>query len=435
MFILFFIFISYVYGKDIYIRDYGIINNNNSDYASIVNEQSFRSALNDANYSDNVILDSNETIYYLPNIEYPYFNNLSDIIINIDGKIILNNNIDIWPMYDSSKFYNAIDIRYSKNITITGKGYIDGKGYEWWYNFLIGNIPRQRPTIIQFYNSIDITIENISLFNSPRFHIYGDNMLNFIARNLYIWVDILQQRHLKKSIPFPIFPFNTDGIDFSGKNVHINNITISNYDDSVCVKPLNNKSESLNNKIMNCSQDILIENINIKYGVGISIGSVVPKNNRCIQNVIFKNVNAINPIKLIYIKTGSNENANQVEAKIKNITYQNITAHNPILYPIYIGPQQQKEPDGTGDGIRPNTNPYVNISDILLHNINISGLKGYAGLLRCNISNPCRNIRFNNVVMEGIIPTKHYICDGRKTIYGSYQKTSPNPYCIEKNII
>ena len=63
----------------------------------------------------------------------------------------------------------------------------------------------------------------------------------------------------------------------------------------MCVKPLNNQSESLNNEIMNCSQDILIENINIKYGVGISIGSVAPKNNRCIQNVIFKNV------KLIFI--------------------------------------------------------------------------------------------------------------------------------------
>ena len=48
---------------------------------------------------------------------------------------------------------------------------------------------------------------------------------------------------------------------------------------------------------------------------------------------------------------------------ISNITYDNISAEYPKFWPIYIGPQQQKEPDGTGAGFWPNTNPNVNIKE------------------------------------------------------------------------
>ena len=37
----------------------------------------------------------------------------------------------------------------------------------------------------------------------------------------------------------PIFPLNTDGIDPRGSNVTIRNVTITNWDDAVAVKPAN----------------------------------------------------------------------------------------------------------------------------------------------------------------------------------------------------
>ena len=66
-----------------------------------------------------------------------------------------------------------------------------------------------------------------------------------------------------------------------------------------------------------------------------------------------------------------------------------------ILYdPNYgYGPQQQKEPDGTGDGFWPNTNPFINISNIFIKNIKVDYVETqHSGILRCNISNPCKNI-------------------------------------------
>ena len=58
--------------------------------------------------------------------------------------------------------------------------------------------------------------------------------------------------------------------------------------------------------------------------------------------------------------------------------------------PIYIGPQQQSEPDGTGDGWWPATQPRVTLADIRLSNItSTGGTLPHPGVLRCNASNPC----------------------------------------------
>ena len=118
----------------------------------------------------------------------------------------------------------------------------------------------------------------------------------------------------------------------------------------MAVKPSRLSNLPLEDRNMNCSQDILVEEINLFRGVGLSIGSVSSTKDNCVRNILFRNIHAKQPIKLIYIKTGSLNDASEPQALIENITYSNITATSALMYPIYIGPQQQKEPDGTGDG-------------------------------------------------------------------------------------
>ena len=96
------------------------------------------------------------------------------------------------------------------------------------------------------------------------------------------------------------------------------------------------------------------------------------------------------------------------------------------MWPIYIGPQQQKEPDGTGDGFWPDTNPFVKIRNVILKNIIVKDLLVEPGILRCNLTNPCNNIIFKNLSIYGL--KKKYICDGSNTINGKYDKlTNPPP--------
>jgi polygalacturonase len=82
-----------------------------------------------------------------------------------------------------------------------------------------------------------------------------------------------------------------------GRNIHIRNCNIENFDDAVAVKPLNG-----NNKIAQCSENVLVENVYIRYGLGASIGSVPPKAAvNCVRNVTFRNIQFESPVKAIYV--------------------------------------------------------------------------------------------------------------------------------------
>ena len=165
----------------------------------------------------------------------------------------------------------------------------------------------------------------------------------------------------------------------------------------MAVKPSRESNYPLEKLTMACSQNILVEEIVLYRGVGLSIGSVSSTKHNCVRNVLFRNIQATQPIKLIYIKTGNFDNASEPQALIENVTYSNITGADSVMYPIYIGPQQQKEPDGTGDGFWPDTNPFVTIRNISILDISVDKTFSYPGVIRCNISNPCTNFIFKNV--------------------------------------
>lgn len=131
----------------------------------------------------------------------------------------------------------------------------------------------------------------------------------------------------------PWFPLNTDGIDFAGRNATFSHIKITNFDDAIVAKP----SHRGDNRLTNCTTDILVENINVTYSVGMSIGSVPPNDNHtCIKDVVFRNINFTSPLKAIYIKTNPGDSGS---GEIRNITYENFNIKDPIWWNIYIGPQ------------------------------------------------------------------------------------------------
>ena len=119
-------------------------------------------------------------------------------------------------------------------------------------------------------------------------------------------------------ISAPTMPLNTDGIDPSGSNVTIRNVNITNFDDAVAVKPSNKGSKVAKD---GCSQDILVENANVKFGVGMTIGSVPPNGNHaCIRRVTFRNIDFEYPLKALYVKT----NPGGGSGEIRDILYEDI---------------------------------------------------------------------------------------------------------------
>ena len=284
--------LSCVKSDNLFLRNFGAFTDGeNTVYHAIVNGQIFSKLIFLSKSGDNIILSKNETIYYIPDKNTPFYHNLTNITFYFHGNVFLHDDIQYWPQNSDSSYYNAFDIRDSQYITITGFGTINGKGYNWWKDFLFGKIVRQRPTIIYFKDSINLNINQLTLIDSPRFNIYCDNVVNLEVSFLKIWVNIEQQKELTNTtikLKLPIFPFNTDGVDVKGKHIHIHDIHISNYDDSICVKPSKSNTPSINDHQMSCSEDILVENIIIYLGAGLSIGSVSSQHKSCIKNVIFK---------------------------------------------------------------------------------------------------------------------------------------------------
>jgi len=139
-------------------------------------------------------------------------------------------------------------------------------------------------------------------------------------------------------------PLNTDGVDVRGSNILIENAKIWMYDDAVAVKPSHNDFKVAKD---GCSQDILARNIQVMFGRGMTIGSVPPSpNHACVRRVTFRDVEFEYPLTSVYVKTNSGHGTGE----IRDILYERIKAHFPVFWNIYIGPQQQKQPDGGGDG-------------------------------------------------------------------------------------
>jgi len=90
-------------------------------------------------------------------------------------------------------------------------------------------------------------------------------------------------------LSWPTMPLNTDGIDPYGSNVLIERVNITNYDDAVAVKPSHKYSKVAKD---GCSQDIVVRDSNVKFGVGMTIGSVPPsQDHACVRRVTFQDIN------------------------------------------------------------------------------------------------------------------------------------------------
>jgi polygalacturonase len=152
-----------------------------------------------------------------------------------------------------------------------GQGLIDGRGdldlvgqsVTWWdlANTAKSGGSQNNPRLIQSNNVNNFTVYDLSLTNSPNFHLVFNGGTGFTVWGL--------------RIKTPANARNTDGIDPSGTDVTINNSYIQDGDDGVAIK-----ASSF------ASQNMTIENSHFYGTHGISIGS---ETNAGVSNILFKN--------------------------------------------------------------------------------------------------------------------------------------------------
>lgn len=430
--IYFLSFISIYYQSVLNVDDYGAIS---SITLPIVAEHNSGVIEYLAEYANKTYeMTGQQSIIYIPPNDYYVsaidINNIDYLRFQIDGNLIANDNIDNWPLDENDNKKNIFTFTNTDNLYMTGNGKIDGQGYRWWWDAILsatGKTEDNRPNMINVHESQNIKFTNLRFENSPRYHLRLDDIDGIMIDNITIFVDPMSPKGLNHHIP--IFPLNTDGIDPSATNVIIRNSNITCFDDAIAIKPCHG-----NYHYCKCASNITIHDTIIYNSLGATIGSVPPnKHHSCVDNIIFDNITLIDPIKGIYIKTNP---GTEGTGQITNVIYNNITIDNPIWEAIYIGPQQQKQPDGTGPGCMNypkddcETQPLVTIRNITLRNVNITNSHtDYAGIMRCNETNPCTNFTMDNVINHQHSETNSYdyICENIDIMVIN---SNPDPKCI-----
>jgi polygalacturonase len=204
-----------------------------------------------------------------------------------------------------------IDGKDLTDIAITGFGTIDGNGKAWWAHSgkkapLWGGDKKgplwSRPDMIRFTNCKRVLLENVTISNSPQFHVVPH------------FCDGVTCRDLKILAP-PNSP-NTDGIDPSNShNVLITRCLIDNGDDNISFK-----SRREGDKITSPTENVYVIDCTFLHGHGVSVGSRVWSG---IRNIVVDHCTFDGTTNGIRVKSARDRGG-----LMENITYSNIQMKN-----------------------------------------------------------------------------------------------------------
>jgi polygalacturonase len=254
------------------------------------------------------------------------------------------------------------------DVVITGNGKIDGQGAIWWKRFQESGNKLERPRLIYIGYCKNLKIENVTMINSPSFHIVPLMCSDVTVDN----VKITSSR---------ISP-NTDGIDPSrSKNIRISNCTIDTGDDDIAIKSDKPKEGT---ELTPC-ENIEISNCTILSGHGISIGSETFSGvkNMVVKNVVFRGTTNGIRIKSLQGRGG----------EIHNITYSDITMSSVSLPIIISFTYSDKNKNDSKDKIQEGM---PSLQDVSFINMKIKYASNAGSLIGLPDS-MLENIKFENV--------------------------------------
>lgn len=296
------------------------------------------------------------------------------------------------------------DFIFGKNlhdIAITGKGIIDGQGSPWWSYAKVKDA--QRPRMIVLRDCDKILIEDVTLMNSPKFHIaIGGKTTNVTVNRITVRAPASDD---------PVNPsHNTDACNVSGNHILIQNSDISTGDD--------------NYTCGGGTSDVLIRNNKYGYGHGVSIGSYAQGvSNITVENCTFKNTEC-------GIRIKSDRDRGGV---VENLTYRNLTMEN-VEFPILIyGAYNAKEKQYrdlkklTPEIAKTYPSAPVVATTPVYKNITFSNITATtqpemrAGLIWGLPEAPASNITLDNVNIKADRPFGIYFANGVKLINCDFQ--------------
>ena len=280
----------------------------------------------------------------------------TNVELNIHEEAVLLasiNRADYGPSLNASAFIVADG---QKNISITGRGLIDGQS-----DLLINDIyvklrtgelyddewkefnpwhqrrpsEKNRPRMIEFKNCDGITIKNIRMQNSTAWVQNYKSCSNIVIDSVHVFSNTF---------------WNNDGIDLVDcKNARVTNCFINAADDGICLKSEDRNNRCENIYVANCKvrssasavklgtaswggfKKITIRNIEVydTYRSAIAIETV---DGGVLEDIDVRNINAVNTGNAIFIRLG-HRNKDSVYGELRNVYIGNIKVKVPAEKP------------------------------------------------------------------------------------------------------
>jgi polygalacturonase len=290
------------------------------------------------------------------------------------------------------------------DVAISGSGAIDGQGAPWWP---FAKTPGAfRPRMIALESCERILIEDVTLSNSPVFHIaLGGKSSDITVRKVTIRAPASED---------PVCPsHNTDACDVSGKHVLIEDCNVSVGDDDFTCSGV--------------TSDVLITNCTYGFGHGVSIGSRTAGgvSDLTVINCTFNHTDAGIRIKSDRDRGGFVHDLSYMNLRMTNVgcpiliygayvanerEYRNlnglspevaatypaaaITDHTPIYRNFMFSNITATAASGSRAGLVWGL-PEMNVTNVLLHNVNLTADKPFGvfnaqgvKFVDCNIKTP-----------------------------------------------
>ncbi|MEH7387781.1 glycosyl hydrolase family 28 protein [Bacillus sp. JJ1521] len=315
--------------------------------------------------------------------------------------------------WEGTQIYNYSPLIYAyqvENVAITGKGIIDGNaenGFATWRpkqgpsqtlsrkmgqegvpleDRVFGEGHFLRPSFIQFVETENLLIEDVTLYDSPFWIVHPLYSNNIIIRGLTI----------------ESFRLNNDGIDVdSSTNVLIENNYIHTGDDCIVIKSGRDQDGWRLNKP---SENIIIRNNTLLGHNALSVGSEMSGGAR---NIFMEDIDLIDVRAAIYFKSNTDRGGYIEDVWVRNI---NVGKALNLL-------EFDSDYKGEGSGLYPSKYRNFNIENVTAKNVDRAfrivgnetmaiedvNVKNYTveKAANPNIIKHIRNLNFDNVWVNG----------------------------------
>ena len=288
-----------------------------------------------------------------------------------------------WLAAKSSGDFNPfLSIKDGEDVTLTGKGVIEGNGHVWWEEAekarqKVSGFTLPRPNLIVPQRINNLRVSGVTIQNSPKFALVPTECEG-------VWIEGVK-------ITAPERAANTDAIDPSiSRNVVVTNCFIDVGDDNIAIK----SGKKVEGREF-ATENITIVDCVFKHGHGMSIGSETVGG---VRDVFVRNVSFENTENGIRIKSDTKRGGIVENLVCENITMKNV---NPAitLTCVYQG-------TSSGDKKAGETQSGANIP--LFRNIRISNLNATcpkaAGLILGLPQSCITNVILENVKIEAAKP-------------------------------